>query len=175
MSTKVVFLDRDGVINEEVGYLHEIKDFKFIPGVMESCNYFLSLGYQIIIVTNQSGIARGFYKEKEFHILNKWMLDQFQEKGVGILDVFFCPHGPDDGCFCRKPKPGLFINAKAKYDIDMNNSWMIGDKEADIEAAYNAGISKTILVRSGHKIDEEKSKTKFCLESISFANKIIKI
>ena len=142
---------------------------------MESCNYFLSLGYQIIIVTNQSGIARGFYKEKEFHILNKWMLDKFQEKGVGILDVFFCPHGPDDGCYCRKPNPGLFINAKEKYGIDMSNSWMIGDKEADIEAAYNAGISKTILVRSGHKIDEEKSKTKFCLESISFANRIIKI
>jgi len=161
-----VFLDRDGVINEEVGYLHKIKDFKFINGVIDSCNYFLSLGYQIIVVTNQSGIGRGLYKEEDFHILNQWMLDNFEQEGVRILDVFFCPHGPDDNCYCRKPKPGLFKDAKEKYDIDMNKSWMIGDKEADIEAANNAGISQTILVRSGHIIDEDATKSKYILDSI---------
>jgi len=174
LSFKVVFLDRDGVINEEVCYLHKIKDFKFINGVMDTCNYFLSLDYQIIIVTNQSGISRGFYKEEDFHTLNNWMLDEFKKKGVTILDVFFCPHGPNDSCHCRKPKPGLFQNARAKYDIDMKMSWMIGDKEADIEAANNAGINQTILVRSGHKIDEKNSNAKFFLESIDFANEIIK-
>jgi len=161
-----VFLDRDGVINEEVGYLHKIKDFKFINGVIDSCNYFLSLGYQIIVVTNQSGIGRGLYKEEDFHILNQWMLDNFEQEGVRILDVFFCPHGPDDNCYCRKPKPGLFKDAKEKHDIDMNKSWMIGDKEADIEAANNAGISQTILVRSGHIIDEDATKSKYILDSI---------
>ena len=166
MSIKVVFLDRDGVINEEVGYLHKIKDFKFINGVIDSCNYFLSLGYQIIVVTNQSGIGRGLYKEEDFHILNQWMLDNFEQEGVRILDVFFCPHGPDDNCYCRKPKPGLFKDAKEKHDIDMNKSWMIGDKEADIEAANNAGISQTILVRSGHIIDEDATKSKYILDSI---------
>ena len=159
-------MDRDGVINEEVGYLHKIKDFKFINGVMDSCNYFLSLGYQIIVVTNQSGIGRGLYKEEDFHILNQWMLDNFEQEGVRILDVFFCPHGPDDNCYCRKPKPGLFKDAKEKHDIDMNKSWMIGDKEADIEAANNAGISQTILVRSGHIIDEDATKSKYILDSI---------
>jgi len=166
LSIKVVFLDRDGVINEEVGYLHKIKDFKFINGVIDSCNYFLSLGYQIIVVTNQSGIGRGLYKEEDFHILNQWMLDNFEQEGVRILDVFFCPHGPDDNCYCRKPKPGLFKDAKEKHDIDMNKSWMIGDKEADIEAANNAGISQTILVRSGHIIDEDATKSKYILDSI---------
>ena len=161
-----MFLDRDGVINEEVGYLHKIKDFKFIHGVFDSCNHFLSLGYQIVIVTNQSGIGRGLYKEEDFHILNQWMLDNFEQEGVRILDVFFCPHGPDDNCYCRKPKPGLFKDAKEKHDIDMNKSWMIGDKEADIEAANNAGISQTILVRSGHIIDEDATKSKYILDSI---------
>ena len=166
MSIKVVFLDRDGVINEEVGYLHKIKDFKFINGVMDSCNYFLSLGYQIIVVTNQSGIGRGLYKEEDFHIVNEWMLDNFRQEGIRILDVFFCPHGPDDDCECRKPKPGLFINAKEKHDIDMNKSWMIGDKEADIQAANNAGINQTILVRSGHIINEDATKSKYIIDSI---------
>jgi len=174
MSIKVVFIDRDGVINEEIGYLHKIKDFKFIDGVIDSCKYFLSLNYKIIIVTNQSGIARGLYKEDDFHILNDWMLDQFQHEGVSILDVFFCPHGPDDDCYCRKPKPGLFVNAKEKFDIDMKKSWMIGDKESDIEAANSAGISQTILVRSGHKINEKRSNSKYLIDSINLASQIIK-
>ena len=174
MSIKVIFLDRDGVINEEVGYLHKIKDFKFINGVMDSCNYFLSLGYQIIVVTNQSGIGRGLYKEEDFQIVNEWMLGKFEQQGVSILDVFFCPHGPNDNCYCRKPKPGLFIDAMKKYDIDMKKSWMIGDKEADIEAANNAGIIQTILVKSGHKINEEKTSATFILDSILNAQSILR-
>jgi len=174
LSIKVIFLDRDGVINEEVGYLHKIKDFKFINGVMDSCNYFLSLGYQIIVVTNQSGIGRGLYKEEDFQIVNEWMLGKFEQQGVSILDVFFCPHGPNDNCYCRKPKPGLFIDAMEKYDIDMKKSWMIGDKEADIEAANNAGIIQTILVKSGHKINEEKTSATFILDSILNAQSILR-
>ena len=167
-------MDRDGVINEEVGYLHKIKDFKFINGVMDSCNYFLSLGYQIIVVTNQSGIGRGLYKEEDFQIVNEWMLGKFEQQGVSILDVFFCPHGPNDNCYCRKPKPGLFTDAMEKYDIDMKKSWMIGDKEADIEAANNAGIIQTILVKSGHKINEEKTSATFILDSILNAQSILR-
>jgi len=174
LSIKVIFFDRDGVINEEVGYLHKIKDFKFINGVMDSCNYFLSLGYQIIVVTNQSGIGRGLYKEEDFQIVNEWMLGKFEQQGVSILDVFFCPHGPNDNCYCRKPKPGLFIDAMEKYDIDMKKSWMIGDKEADIEAANNAGIIQTILVKSGHKINEEKTSATFILDSILNAQSILR-
>ena len=163
---KIVFLDRDGVINKEVGYLHKVADFEFIEGVFDACQYFQSLGYQVIIVTNQSGIERGYYTEEDFHIVTDWMLKQFKHNGIEVLDVFYCPHDPESDCSCRKPKPGMFIQADGKHHIDMSNSWMIGDKEADIQAANSAGISNTILVKSGHEINEESSKAKFILDSI---------
>ena len=173
MPIKAIFLDRDGVINKEVGYLHKIKDFEFIDGVFEACLYFQSLGYQLVIVTNQSGIGRGYYDEDTFHIVNNWMLSQFKNQGVSILDVFFCPHGPESNCNCRKPKPGMFNQANDKYGIDIKNSWMIGDKEADIKAANTAGIQNTILVKSGHEIDENNSNAKFILGSIERAKEVI--
>ncbi len=174
MTIKTIFLDRDGVINKEVGYLHKIEDFEFINGVFDACLYFQSLDYQIIIVTNQSGIERGYYSENDFHTVTKWMLEQFKNKGIDILDVFFCPHGPKSACECRKPKPGMFIQANSKYDIDMESSWMIGDKKADITAANSAGIQNTVLVKSGHVIDEENSNAKFILDSIEQVKTVIK-
>ena len=173
MSVKTIFLDRDGVINKEVGYLHKIEDFEFIDGVFDACLYFQSIGYQIIVVTNQSGIDRGYYTENDFHTVTAWMLDQFKLQGINILDVFFCPHGPDSTCECRKPKPGMFNRANDKHSIDMKNSWMIGDKEADITAANAAGIDNTILVKSGHDIDERNSNAKFILDSIKQAKEVI--
>jgi len=175
MSTKTIFLDRDGVINHEVGYLHKIEDFKFIEGVFDSCLYFQSIGYQIIIVTNQSGIDRGYYGESDFHIVNNWMLKQFKNQGIEILDVFYCPHGPESNCDCRKPKPGMFNQARDKHNIDMGDSWMIGDKEADITAANAAGIENTVLVKSGHAIDERNSNAKFILDSINQVKTAIKV
>jgi len=169
MGKKVVFIDRDGVINKEVGYLHKIKDFEFIDGVFDTCLHFQKLGYSLIIITNQSGIARGYYSKDDFHLVNNWMIDQFENQGVSILDVFFCPHGPESTCDCRKPKPGMFNQANDKYNIDMENSWMIGDKEADVQAANAAGIKNTILVKSGHEIDEASSKSQFIIDSIKHA------
>ena len=166
MSKKIIFLDRDGVINKEVGYLHKIEDFEFINGVFQACQSFQSLGYQIIIVTNQSGISRGYYSQNDFYRITDWMLDQFKNHGVSILDVFYCPHGPESSCDCRKPKPGMFNQANKKHHIDMGKSWMIGDKEADIKAANSAGILHTVLVKSGHEIDENNSKAKFIFDSI---------
>ena len=160
---KVIFLDRDGVINKEIGYLYKIKDFSFINGVFKVCNYLQSVGYNLIIITNQSGIARGYYKEDDFYRLNKWMLKQFTNHGIKILDIFFCPHHPNVECNCRKPKPGLLLDANKKYRIDMKNSWMIGDKEVDIMAANAANIMNTILVRSGHKVNEANSNAKYFL------------
>ena len=174
MSKKIVFLDRDGVINKEVGYLHKIEDFEFINGVFDACVYFQSLGYQLIVVTNQSGIERGYYSEDDFHTVNNWMLKQFKNQGVDILDVFLCPHGPGSNCDCRKPKPGMFNQADDKYSIDMENSWMIGDKEADVQAANAAGIQNTVLVKSGHTIDETNSKSLFILDSIEYVKTAIK-
>ena len=173
MPIKTIFLDRDGVINKEVNYLHKIDEFEFIDGIIKTCLYFQNLGYKIIIITNQSGIFRGYYTESDYQKLTQWMLEQFQYKNVNILDVFHCPHGPDSTCDCRKPKPGMFLKAKAIYNINMEDSWMIGDKENDIKAAIDAGISNTILVKSGHKINEASSRAMFFLDSIKEIKQVI--
>ena len=173
MSLKTIFLDRDGVINKEVNYLHKIDDFEFIDGIFDTCQHFQSLGYRIIIITNQSGIYRGYYTEDDYQKLTQWMLTQFENKNINILDIFHCPHGPDSTCDCRKPMPGMFLSAKTKHNIDMKQSWMIGDKEVDVIAANEAGIENTILVRSGHRIDESISKARFILDSIQQAKQVI--
>ena len=173
MTIKTIFLDRDGVINKEISYLHKIEDFEFIDGVFEACQYLTNLNYKIIIITNQSGIARGLYSERDYQKLTIWLLTKFYEQNISILDIFHCPHAPRSQCNCRKPKPGMFIQAKKKYNIDMKNSWMIGDKEVDITASNSAGIEKTILVRSGHLINESNSKSMFIIDSIKESTKII--
>jgi len=173
MNLKSIFLDRDGVINKETNYLYKINDFEFIDGVFGACRYFQDLGFKIIIVTNQSGIARGLYSDKDFQKLTKWMCQEFKKNKIEILDVFYCPHLPEALCNCRKPKPGLLIKAKEKHKINMKNSWFIGDKEIDITAANASGISNTILVRSGHQIDESITKAKYLLDSIKDSKKVI--
>jgi len=173
MTIKTIFLDRDGVINKDTNYLSKIEDFEFINGIFKTCQYLLSIDYEIIIVTNQSGIARNYYSEKDFQNLTQWMLSQFKINGINILDVLHCPHSSDSNCNCRKPKPGMFIKAKNKYGIDMEKSWMIGDSERDIQAANLAGIKQTILVRTGQKINESESDAMFFLDSIYQANQII--
>jgi D-glycero-D-manno-heptose 1,7-bisphosphate phosphatase len=174
MTIKTIFLDRDGVINKEVEYLFRISDFEFIEGVFDACLYFQQLDYKIIIISNQSGIARGYYSERDYLELTKWMLNQFNIKGISILDILYCPHGPESSCECRKPKPGMLIEAKDKYNISMKDSWMIGDKETDIEAANLSGINNTILVRSGHLVDESNSSSKFIVDSIKQSKEVIK-
>jgi len=173
MAIKTIFLDRDGVINKEVNYLHKIDSFEFIDGVFDACLYFQKLGYKIIIITNQSGISRGYYTKRDFQILTQWMLDKFRDKDIKILDVFYCPHGPESTCKCRKPKPGMLLEAKDRHDINMKCSWMIGDNEIDIQASNAAGIDNTILVRSGHLIDESISSAKFIIDSIKQSQQLI--
>jgi len=173
MGIKTIFLDRDGVINKEVNYLHKIEDFEFIDGIFEACLHFKSLNYHLVIVTNQSGIARNLYKEEDYQTLTIWMLEEFKKNNIKILDVLHCPHGPDSLCECRKPKPGMFFEAKIKHKICMKDSWMIGDKEADIVAANCAGVDNTILVKSGHKINKVNSNAKYILKSIRQSSQII--
>ena len=173
MTIKTIFLDRDGVINKEIGYLYKIEEFDFINGIFEACQYFHQLGYQIIIVTNQSGISRGYYTEIDFQNTTNWMLTQFKKNGVSILDVFHCPHLPESTCNCRKPNPGMLIDAKSKHNINMEESWMIGDSERDITAANSAGIKNTILVKSGHKINIESPSAMFVIGSIIESQKFI--
>jgi D-glycero-D-manno-heptose 1,7-bisphosphate phosphatase len=145
---KALFLDRDGVVNVEKNYLHKIDDFELMDGIIEVCQHYAALGYLIIIVTNQSGISRGYYTEEDFKHLSEWMIEHFKSLGVVITHIYHCPHHENiDGvCVCRKPEPGMFLEAQKDFDIDMKNSVMIGDNERDIQAAVRAGVTTNILL-----------------------------
>ncbi len=144
---RALFLDRDGVINVEENYLYKIEEFKFIDGIFDLCKYYQDLGYVIIVVTNQSGIARNFYTENDFNTLTSWMIKEFKKNGVKISHVYFCPHYSEisGSCSCRKPEPGMLLQAAKEFNIDLKNSILVGDKERDIEAALNAGLQETYL------------------------------
>jgi len=152
---KALFLDRDGVINKEKNYLYKIEDFEFIDGVFETCRYFQEKGYLIVIITNQAGIARGKYTEDDFTKLTTWMLQEFKKENIEITKVYYCPHHPDftGECSCRKPKPGMILDAKKEFNINLENSILVGDKNSDIEAGLNVGIEKSFLINTGHQID----------------------
>ena len=163
---KVVFLDRDGVINVEKDYLYKIEDFEFIDGVFETLFKLQSLDYKLVIVTNQSGIGRGYYTQKDFDILTSWMKEEFIQKGINIDAVYCCPHTPLEKCNCRKPNTGMIEQYAKIVDIDYNNSWMVGDKSSDIELAINANISNTVQVKTGHTFDPNLSKAKYVVNCI---------
>ena len=156
---KALFLDRDGVINVEKYYLYKRSDFEFIDGIFELCKYYQDLGYLIVIVTNQSGIAREYYSQEDFLKLTSWMVAAFKKHGITISKVYFCPHHPDISgeCSCRKPKPGMILKAAKEFDIDLTKSILIGDKERDIESALNAGIEKTYLFNPPYDIKSSKA------------------
>ncbi|MDD4506000.1 MAG: D-glycero-beta-D-manno-heptose 1,7-bisphosphate 7-phosphatase [Sulfurospirillaceae bacterium] len=144
--TKAIFLDRDGVINIDKAYVSKIEDFEFYEGVFEALTHFQNLGYLLIIVTNQSGIGRGYYTEEDFQKLTAWMQRELLHVKIKIDAVYHCPHAPEANCACRKPQSGMFLRAIEDFDIDVKQSWMIGDKPSDIEAALGAGILNTILL-----------------------------
>lgn len=156
---KALFLDRDGVINIEKHYLYKIEDFEFIEGIFELCRYYQDLGFIIIVVTNQSGIARKYYSEDDFKSLTTWMIEQFKHNKIVISKVYHCPHHPDISgeCSCRKPKSGMFLEAQKEFHIDMENSIMIGDKERDIEAGLNAGVKENYLFDESGEVEVSKA------------------
>lgn len=161
-----LFLDRDGVINVEKNYLYKIEDFEFINGIFETAHFFQKKGFKIFIITNQSGIGRGYYSLEDFNTLTSWMIKEFEKNGVKISQVELCPHSPNVECNCRKPKIGMIENILKNHDIDLENSILIGDKDSDIKCAKNAKIATSIQVKTGHKFDETKSEATFVCDSI---------
>lgn len=143
-----LFLDRDGVVNIEKNYLHKIEEFEFMEGIFDLCHKYQKLGYLIVIVTNQSGIARGYYSEEDFASLTRWMVDVFEREGISIAQVLHCPHHPDisGACSCRKPEPGMLLEAAKAHAIDLEHSVMVGDSERDIVAAHRAGVKECYLL-----------------------------
>lgn len=146
MNPKALFIDRDGIINQDFGYVSSVEDFKFTDGIFELLACFARAGYILVVVTNQSGIGRGYYNQSDFELLTKWMIERFAERKIKIKDVFFCPHAPEDQCRCRKPNTGMIESAVIAHNIDLSRSWMIGDKLSDVQLARNSGISKAIFI-----------------------------
>ena len=145
-SKQAVFLDRDGTLNEDVGYVSLPEDLHIYPFVKEALSLLKSNGYLLIVVTNQSGIDRGIYDENMLQTIHNKMQSELDN----AIDAFyFCPHLPDSGCACRKPNLGMIEAARLDYPIDISASWMIGDKDIDVEMGLNAGL-KTILVETGY-------------------------
>ena len=147
ISQPAVFLDRDGVINRESNYVHRIEDFHFIEGVFDACREMQRSGYRLVVITNQAGIARGYYSEDDYRVLTDWMLEQFCTQGITITGVYYCPHHPVHGlgeyrraCDCRKPAPGMITRAAREHDLDLARSALVGDKLSDIGAGRAAGV-----------------------------------
>ncbi|CAK9884039.1 MAG: D-glycero-beta-D-manno-heptose-1,7-bisphosphate 7-phosphatase [Candidatus Erwinia impunctatus] len=164
MASKVpaIFLDRDGTINIDHGYVHEIDNFDFIDGVIDTLRELKTQGFALVLVTNQSGIARGLFSENTFLQLTEWMDWSLADRGVDLDGIYFCPHHPQASeqayrqqCDCRKPQPGMLLTAQQELGIDMAASYMVGDKIEDIQAGVAAGVGHTILVRTGKAITVE--------------------
>ena len=162
MANPAIFLDRDGVINVDTGYVYLVDDFKFIDGVIDALLQLKQKGYLLVVVTNQSGIARGMFTEEQFMSLTEWMDWSLADRGVDLDGIYFCPHHPSEGsdqyrksCTCRKPGPDMILDAVKHLDIDLTRSYMVGDKPSDMKAAINAGVAHKILLETGKAITEE--------------------
>jgi len=148
------FLDRDGVINYDAAYLYEWAAFRFLPGAIDALRELQALGYRLIVITNQSGIARGMYTEAEYQALTANLKAALQSQGVQLDAIYHCPHHPEGriaeyrlDCTCRKPRTGMIDNALREFDIDLDRSILVGDKPSDIEAGIAAGIGKRFIVK----------------------------
>ena len=167
MTDKVpaIFLDRDGTMNVDHGYVHEIDNFQFIDGAIEAMQELKKMGYALVMVTNQSGIARGMFSEETFMQLTEWMDWSLADRDVDLDGIYFCPHHPEavveeyrQQCDCRKPEPGMLLAARKELNIDMAASYMVGDKIDDMLAGKAAGVGIKVLVRSGKPVTEEGEK-----------------
>jgi D-glycero-D-manno-heptose 1,7-bisphosphate phosphatase len=162
MMAKAAFIDRDGVINEDLAYVHRIADFKLIPGAVEGLRALREAGYLLVVITNQSGIARGMFTEEDYHVLEAYMRERLADGGVTLDCVQFCPHLPDAEvaryrceCDCRKPRAGMIRNAASLLKIDLSQSILIGDRRSDLDAGRAAGVARCFLVRSGQSLGDD--------------------
>ena len=147
---KAVFLDRDGTINVDYGYVSKVEKFVILPGAIEGLKKMRSMNYLLIIISNQSGIGRGYYSIPDYEKVMETMHKQLNLQGITIDDCFYCPHSPESNCSCRKPGTKMIEEAVRKWDVDVKESFFIGDKESDIKAGQKSGL-KTILVSENEK------------------------
>lgn len=178
---RAAFIDRDGVINRELNYVHRIEDFHLIPGALEGLRRLSDAGFCIIVITNQAGIAKGLYTEHDFRILNDYMISIMHRHRIEICDVYYCPHHPEGTvksyttyCACRKPSPGMIITAAEEHGLNLKSSVLIGDKASDCQAGRSAGVGLNIIVQSGHSIQPADSLFfDYCCTDLNEASRLI--
>jgi len=159
VKNKIVFVDRDGVINEDRGdYVKSWKEFKFIKGSKEGIRLLKANGFTVIVISNQSAIGRGLTTSEEVEKIHRNMMKELNDSQASLDAIYYCPHKPDDGCGCRKPKIGLLLNAVEKFKFNLQDAWVIGDNYSDIELGINAGC-KTILVLTSWNTNKAKETT----------------
>ncbi len=152
---KALFIDRDGVINVDRVHVFRIDQFEFTDGIFDLCRRYYEAGYLILIITNQAGIAKGLYSENDFRVLMAWVSSEFENNGIRIAGIYHCPHHPDftGACSCRKPEPGMILQATAEFNLEIEKCALIGDKESDIEAGRRAGIpEENMLLLKGSPV-----------------------
>lgn len=159
---RAVFLDRDNTLIYDPGYIHEPEKVKLLPGVGEGLKLLKENGFLLIVVSNQSGIGRGYYEEEDFWAVNERLQGLLKPFSVQIDAFYFCPHRPEDNCICRKPKPFLVKKAAEEWGIDISESFVIGDKESDVELAFNSGCRSGIRVGT-YPFEDFMSAVKFIL------------
>ena len=152
---KALFLDRDGVINVDRGYVHKPASTEWVPGIFDLCAQAQREGYLLVVATNQAGIARGYYSAEEFLVYTQWVHEKFAARGIPLAATYYCPHHPYSGvgglrtsCSCRKPGPGMLIAAQHRLQLDLKLSAFIGDKSSDVEAGNLAGVKMNLLLGS---------------------------
>nr|WP_249215854.1 D-glycero-beta-D-manno-heptose 1,7-bisphosphate 7-phosphatase [Citrobacter sp. JGM124] len=181
-SVPAIFLDRDGTINVDHGYVYEVDRFEFIDGVIDAMRELKEMGFVLVLVTNQSGIARGLFTEADFENLTEWMDWSLADRGVDLDGIYYCPHHPDGTvesfsqvCDCRKPQPGMLLSARDFLHIDMASSYMVGDKIEDMQAAKAAQVGTKVLVRTGKPVTVEgEEAADWVLDSLADLPKRIK-
>lgn len=149
-----VFLDRDGVINKDIGYLHQKEQFELMPGVLEGLKKLDEAGFALVIVTNQAGIGLGYFKHEDFFQINRAMFKAIAPSGAGLDKIYYCPHGINDNCSCRKPKTGMIDRGFEELELIKEQSWMVGDMLTDIEAGQRAGL-RTVHISSSNDSDAD--------------------
>lgn len=154
MKKPAIFLDRDGTVCREVNYLSHPDNLEIFPFAARAIRIFNESGFSVILVTNQSGIARGFFDERDLSVIHRKLIDRLGRESARIDGIYYCPHGPGDRCSCRKPEIGLLCRAERDLDLDLSASWIIGDKASDIETGFNADL-KTALVFTGYGREEQ--------------------
>lgn len=153
-----VFLDRDGTLNHDMNYIKTPEEFVLFPDALAAVKQCNGAGLRVLVVTNQSGLARGYFSQKDLDAIHRSLREQLEAGGAWIDDILVCPHHPDDECWCRKPNPGLIDQASTRYPIDLKKSYMVGDKYIDLELAVKAKI-KGVLVKTGPLSQEAHSQS----------------